>query len=88
MLTAADAPMTGVAIAAMVGLDQPRATQVLTYLAERNAVDATGEGSLVVPIGCWTSTRSGHGLYSPARRRSGSAPGPCSIKHGASRAPQ
>ena len=44
MLTAADAPMTGVAIAAMVGLDQPRATQVLTYLAERNAVDATGDG--------------------------------------------
>lgn len=44
VLIAADAPMTGVAIAAMVGLSQPRASQVLTYLAEQNAVDATGDG--------------------------------------------
>lgn len=44
MLIAADGPLTGVAIAAAVGLTQPRASQVLNYLAEQKAVDATGEG--------------------------------------------
>lgn len=43
-LIAADAPRTGVAIAEMVGLSQPRASQVLTYLAEQNAVDASSDG--------------------------------------------
>jgi len=36
--------MTSVAIAATVGLTQPRLSQVLTYLAEQNAVAATGGG--------------------------------------------
>jgi hypothetical protein len=44
LLIAADVPLTGVAIASTVGLTQPRASQVLTYLAEQNAVDATDDG--------------------------------------------
>lgn len=44
VLIATDAPMTGVAIAAAVGLTQPRASQVLSYLAEHEAVDATSLG--------------------------------------------
>ena len=44
VLIATDAPMTGVAIAAAVGLTQPRASQVLSYLAEHEAVEATSLG--------------------------------------------
>jgi hypothetical protein len=44
LLVAADAPLTGVAIADAVGVSQPRASQVLTQLAEQQAVRATEQG--------------------------------------------
>jgi hypothetical protein len=44
LLVAADAPLTGVAIADAVGVSQPRASQVLKQLAEQQAVRATERG--------------------------------------------
>lgn len=44
VLIAADEPITGVAIAAAVGVSQPRASQVLKRLAEQAAVRATEDG--------------------------------------------
>ena len=44
LLVAADAPLTGVAIAEAVGVSQPRASQVLKQLAEQQAVRATEHG--------------------------------------------
>lgn len=44
VLIATDVPLTGVAIASTVGLSQPRASQVLTYLSDQDAVDATSDG--------------------------------------------
>lgn len=44
LLVAADAPLTGVAIAAAVGVSQPRASQVLKQLAAHDAVRATEHG--------------------------------------------
>lgn len=41
LLVAAEAPLTGVAIADAVGVSQPRASQVLKQLAEHDAVRAT-----------------------------------------------
>lgn len=44
LLVAADAPLTGVAIAAAVGVSQPRASQVLKHLAQQDAIRPTGRG--------------------------------------------
>lgn len=44
LLVAAEAPLTGVAIAEAAGVSQPRASQVLKQLAERDAVRATAHG--------------------------------------------
>jgi hypothetical protein len=44
LLVAADAPLTGVAIAEAVGVSQPRASQVLKQLAVHDAVRATESG--------------------------------------------
>lgn len=44
LLIAADAPLTGVAIADAVGVSQPRASQVLKQLAEQQAIRATEHG--------------------------------------------
>jgi hypothetical protein len=44
LLIAADAPMTGVAIAEAVGVSQPRASQVLKQLAAHNTVRPTDHG--------------------------------------------
>lgn len=44
LLVAADSPLTGVAIAAAVGVSQPRASQVLKDLDHRGAVRATERG--------------------------------------------
>lgn len=44
LLVAADAPLTGVAIAESVGVSQPRASQVLKQLAAHDAVRATKSG--------------------------------------------
>lgn len=44
LLIAADAPLTGVAIARMVGVSQPRASQVLKQIAQQHAVRATEHG--------------------------------------------
>lgn len=49
LLVATDAPLTGVAIAAAVGVSQPRASQVLKQLAERQAVRATEDGYIGRP---------------------------------------
>ena len=43
-LVAADRPLTGVALADAVGVSQPRASQVISRLAERSAVRATEDG--------------------------------------------
>lgn len=43
-LVAADAPLTGVAIAEAAGVSQPRASQVLKQLAEMHAMRATEHG--------------------------------------------
>ena len=43
-LIAANAPLTGVAIAELVGVSQPRVSQVLKQFAERQAVRATEDG--------------------------------------------
>jgi hypothetical protein len=43
-LIAADAPLTGVAIAEAVGVSQPRASQVLKRLAEHDAIRPTEHG--------------------------------------------
>jgi hypothetical protein len=44
LLIAAEAPLTGVAIAAAVGVSQPRASQVLQQLAKQQAVRTTEQG--------------------------------------------
>lgn len=44
VLIAADQPLTGVAIAASVGVSQPRASQVLKQFSARRAVQATDDG--------------------------------------------
>ena len=44
LLAASDEPLTGVAIASMVGVTQPRASQVLKQLADHDAVMATPDG--------------------------------------------
>lgn len=44
LLVAADAPLTGVAIAEAVGVSQPRASQVLKHLTAHDAVRATELG--------------------------------------------
>jgi hypothetical protein len=44
LLVASDLPLTGVAIASIVGVSQPRASQVLRQLAEHHAVVATPDG--------------------------------------------
>lgn len=44
LLVASDDPLTGVAIAAMVGVTQPRVSQVLKALAEQKAVSASDNG--------------------------------------------
>jgi hypothetical protein len=44
LLVAADEPLTGVAIASIVGVTQPRASQVLKQLADHDAVVATPDG--------------------------------------------
>jgi hypothetical protein len=44
LLIAADAPLTGVAIAGAVSVSQPRASQVLKQLAEQQAVRTTEHG--------------------------------------------
>ena len=44
LLVAAEAPLTGVAIAEAVGVSQPRVSQVLKQLTEHNAVRATEHG--------------------------------------------
>ena len=44
LLVAAEAPLTGVAIADAVGVSQPRASQVLKQLTEHGAVRATEHG--------------------------------------------
>lgn len=44
LLVASDEPLTGVTIAALVGVTQPRASQVLKQLAELDAVVATPDG--------------------------------------------
>jgi len=44
LLVAADEPLSGVAIASIVGVTQPRASQVLKQLAEHDAVVATPDG--------------------------------------------
>jgi hypothetical protein len=44
LLVAADAPLTGVAIAEAVGVSQPRASQVLKQLTAHDAVRATESG--------------------------------------------
>lgn len=49
LLVAADAPLTGVAIADAIGVSQPRASQVLKQLAELRAVRATEQGYLGTP---------------------------------------
>ncbi len=46
LLVASEEPLTGVAIAAAVGVTQPRASQVLTELARQQAVIATPAGYL------------------------------------------
>lgn len=49
LLVAADAPLTGVAIADAVGVSQPRASQVLKQLAGHDAVRATKHGYVARP---------------------------------------
>jgi hypothetical protein len=49
VLVGADAPLSGVAIAARVGVTQPRASQVLGRLADLGAVTATPDGYLGDP---------------------------------------
>lgn len=44
LLVASDQPLTGVAIASIVGVTQPRASQVLKQLADHEAVVATPDG--------------------------------------------
>jgi hypothetical protein len=44
LLVASDEPLTGVAIASLVGVTQPRASQVLKQLADHDAVVATPDG--------------------------------------------
>jgi hypothetical protein len=44
LLVASDDPLTGVAIASIVGVTQPRASQVLKQLADHDAVVATPDG--------------------------------------------
>lgn len=44
LLVASDQPLTGVAIASIVGVTQPRASQVLKQLADHDAVVATPDG--------------------------------------------
>lgn len=44
LLVASDEPLTGVAIASIVGVTQPRASQVLKQLADHEAVVATPDG--------------------------------------------
>ena len=44
LLVASDRPLTGVAIASIVGVTQPRASQVLKQLADHDAVVATPDG--------------------------------------------
>lgn len=46
LLVASDEPLTGVAIASIVGVTQPRASQVLKQLADHDAVVATLDGYL------------------------------------------
>lgn len=46
LLIASDDPLTGVSIASMVGVTQPRASQVLRRLADHDAVIATPDGYL------------------------------------------
>lgn len=49
LLVAAEAPLTGVAIARVVGVTQPRASQVLKQLAQQGAVRATDHGCVGRP---------------------------------------
>ncbi len=44
VLIASDDPLTGVSLASVVGVTQPRASQILKQLAERYAVTATPDG--------------------------------------------
>lgn len=44
VLIASDDPLTGVSIASVVGVTQPRASQILKQLAEHDAVTATPDG--------------------------------------------
>lgn len=46
LLVASEEPLTGVAIASIVGVSQPRASQVLKQLADHHAVVATPDGYL------------------------------------------
>lgn len=49
VLIGSDEPLTGVSIAAQVGVTQPRASQILKQLAEHDAVTATPEGFVGEP---------------------------------------
>jgi hypothetical protein len=49
LLIACDTPLTGVAIAAAVGVTQPRASQVLRQFTEQQAVRATEDGYVGLP---------------------------------------
>ena len=49
LLVASDVPMTGVTIASVVGVTQPRVSQVLRQLADLDAVTATPDGYLGEP---------------------------------------
>lgn len=49
LMVASDLPMTGVAIAAAAGVTQPRVSQILKQLAERDAVSATPDGYVGAP---------------------------------------
>ena len=44
LLIASDDPLTGVTIATMVGVTQPRASQILRQLADHDAITATPDG--------------------------------------------
>lgn len=44
LLVASEVPLTGVAIAAAVGVTQPRVSQVLTQLAKHRGVAASDDG--------------------------------------------
>lgn len=49
LLVASDRPLTGVAIASLVGVTQPRVSQVLKLLTKLGAVDTTPDGYLGDP---------------------------------------